>query len=341
MFIPHLFAGSIEGLNSVSVCWTLVVSLTKFPTAQAWPELGSAAAASKIFWSELGLGLVTILQLLPFHCSMSVCSPVLEITNPTAQMSVAETMATPLRRLFPVRFGLGTTLHFLPFQCSVSVLVLLNSPTAQTSLEETAVTPNRKLLPVPLFALVTTLQLVPFQCRVSVRGIFWALSNHPTAQTSFVAMAVTAWRTFMDTLGLGLATTLQLVPSQCSISVCLLPLALMKSPTAHTSLAETLATPLRSLTDGPGLGLGTTLQAACACATAGASSRASSTAPTMHKKRLTFKRFMILLSISCSPRAGHFAAGRPGPSSRRHGLLPARRSCRSPDPRLGFQPADR
>src|SRR6266849_2019633 len=71
----------------------------------------------------------------------------------------------------------------------------------------------------------------------------------------------------------------------------------MKSPTAQTSLAEMLATPLRSLTEGPGLGLGTTLQTACACATAGAS-RASSTTPTMHKKRLTFKRFMILLSIS-------------------------------------------
>ena len=74
-------------MNSVSVCWTLVVSLTKFPTAQAWLELGSAAAASRIFWSELGLGLETILQLVPFHCSMSVCSPTLEITNPTAQMS--------------------------------------------------------------------------------------------------------------------------------------------------------------------------------------------------------------------------------------------------------------
>src|SRR6266568_2004022 len=270
MFIPHLFAGSIEGLNSVSVCWTLVVSLTKFPTAQAWPELGSAAAASRIFWSELGLGLETILQLVPFHCSMSVCSPTLEITNPTAQMSEAETMATPLRRLFPVRFGLATTLHCVPFhcsisvwevevlsrksptaqtsvaettvtplrtlsrvppfglettlhvwpfQCSVSVLVLLNSPTAQTSVEETAVTPNRKLLPLLPFGLVTTLQLEPFQCSISVLGISWALLNHPTAQTSFVAMAVTPRRPLWNALGLGLATMLHCVPFQCSISV--------------------------------------------------------------------------------------------------------------------------
>jgi len=104
-------------LNSVSVCWTLVVSLTKFPTAQAWLELGSAAA-SRIFWSELGLGLGTILQLVPFHCSMSVYSPTLEITNPTAQMSEAETMATPLSMPAP---GLETTLQLLPFHCSIRV----------------------------------------------------------------------------------------------------------------------------------------------------------------------------------------------------------------------------
>src|SRR5712691_11386438 len=76
----------------------------------------------------------------------------------------------------------------------------------------------------------------------------------------------------------------------------------MKSPTAQTSLAEMLATPLRSLTEGPGLGLGTTLQAACASATAGARGRASSAAPTTHTTRLTFKRLMILLTFSCSSK---------------------------------------
>src|SRR6266566_4888203 len=162
----------------------------------------------------------------------------------------------------------------------------MNSPTAQTSLVETAVTPFRK--PACLGAL-TRRQLVPFQCSMS-GGV--AVLTFPTAQTSVVETAATPRRASFE-LALGLATALHAVPFQCSVSVCWLV-----SPTAQTSLAEMLATPLRSLTD-PGLGLETTVQAA-ACATAGARSRAISTAPTRHEKRRTFKRFMILLSSSCS-----------------------------------------
>ena len=71
--------------------------LKNSPTAQAWPETGSAAAAFRTFSLALGLGLVTTLQLLPFHCSITVCvTPVLRsVFDPTAQMSVAETMAIP------------------------------------------------------------------------------------------------------------------------------------------------------------------------------------------------------------------------------------------------------
>src|SRR2546421_2130389 len=45
---------------------------------------------------------------------------------------------------------------------------------------------------------------------------------------------------------LGLDTTLHFLPFQCSISVCWTPLALMKSPTAQTSLVETAVTPFRT-----------------------------------------------------------------------------------------------
>src|SRR6266581_5573715 len=175
----------------------------------------------------------------------------------------------------------------------------MNSPTAQTSLAETAVTPFRK--PTCLGAL-TRRQLVPFQCSMS-GGV--AVLTFPTAQTSVVETAATPRRASFE-LALGLATALHAVPFQCSVSVCWLV-----SPTAQTSLAETLATPLSSFSD-PGLGLETTVQAA-ASATAGARSRAISTAPTRHEKRRTFKRFMILLSNSCSPREQEFEAGRPGP----------------------------
>src|SRR3989442_7358360 len=51
---------------------------------------------------------------------------------------------------------------------------------------------------------------------------------------------------------LGLDTTLQLVPFQCRVSVCSIPLV-SENPTAQTSLAETLATPLSSLTGPPPL----------------------------------------------------------------------------------------
>src|SRR3989442_6175552 len=45
-----------------------------------------------------------------------------------------------------------------------------------------------------------------------------------------------------------------------------------------------------------------TLQAAvCAWATAGVSSRGMSTATTMDEQRLTLKRFMLLLTLFCSP----------------------------------------
>src|SRR2546428_449496 len=83
--------------------------------AQAWPELLSAVAASR---TELdpGLGLATTLQLVPFHCSISVCSNTLELgmKAPTAQMSVAETMATPLSPLDDPGLGLATTLQLVP-----------------------------------------------------------------------------------------------------------------------------------------------------------------------------------------------------------------------------------
>src|SRR5260370_15035164 len=96
----------------------------------------------------------------------------------------------------------------------------------------------------------------------------------PTAQTSLVETAATPRRlSFAPALGLG--TTLQALPFQCSVSVCWLA-----SPTAQTSLAEMVVTPLSSFCD-PGPGLGTTLQTA-ASATARARSRAINIAPTMH-----------------------------------------------------------
>jgi membrane-associated phospholipid phosphatase len=73
--------------------------------------------------SAPALGLVTMLQLLPFQCSVRVWGVLAASWNwPTAHTSFADTAVTALSRLDPVPlFGLGTTAQLLPFQCSINV----------------------------------------------------------------------------------------------------------------------------------------------------------------------------------------------------------------------------
>src|SRR5439155_7763860 len=95
-------------------------------------------AATALRPSDPVLGLGTMLQLVPFQCSISVWrSPLLVPWYPTAQTSFVETAATPLRS---PGVELGTTLQLVPSQCSTSVPTLLAYPTVQTSLAETAAT---------------------------------------------------------------------------------------------------------------------------------------------------------------------------------------------------------
>src|SRR5260221_13712855 len=96
------------------------------------------------------LGLETTHQLVPFHCWISVRKALVVLSSsvPTAQMSVAETMATPLSVLVSVLgFGLATTLQLVPFQCSMSDALVPVSPTAHTSAGELAAAPPRAPLP--------------------------------------------------------------------------------------------------------------------------------------------------------------------------------------------------
>jgi hypothetical protein len=125
-------------LNSVSVWRVEAVLLKNSPTAQAWVEAGSADAAARTFSFRLGLGLGTTLQLVPFHCSITVeVIPLMPVTEPTAQMSLGETAATPASR--PGE-GLETAFQPVPFHCSVRVWAPFPvSPTAQTSLADAAV----------------------------------------------------------------------------------------------------------------------------------------------------------------------------------------------------------
>src|SRR6266571_1951966 len=191
------------------------------------------------------LGLETTLHLVPFHCSISACSTPLAATNsPTAQTSVVETAATASRLSCVLALGLETMLQLVPSQCSISVCIrppeVTNSPTAQMSLAETAVTPASSLVCVLALGLETTLQLVPSQCSIRVCAIPEPVrAKVPTAQTSVVETATTPRRT-LPVPAVGLATTLHFFPSQCSMSACMSPLAVVNSPTAHTSVALSL-----------------------------------------------------------------------------------------------------
>src|SRR6478609_8696856 len=80
------------------------------------------------------------------------------------------------------------------------------------------------------------------------------------AQASFAAATATSFSVLLVGSGLGLATTLQAAPFQCSINVWTVPPA-WSVPTAQISFDAAAAIPYRTLSPTPPLGLGTTLQA--------------------------------------------------------------------------------
>jgi len=82
------------------------------PTAQISLAETTATLVS-VLYSEPVLGLCTTLYCVPSHCSITVWPLPLWLPEvPTAQISLAETAATPLRPLLLSPLGLGTTLHF-------------------------------------------------------------------------------------------------------------------------------------------------------------------------------------------------------------------------------------
>src|SRR6266699_2731958 len=206
------------------------------------------------------------------RCCVMVYSPLSAFHGmrfPTSQDWVEAGSADAAARVFSFgpMLGLGTTLHLRPLKCSIRVCRptpgTWDSPTAHTSLAETADTPERN--PVCL-GCATLAHRLPFQ-RNMIGGL--GKLTVPTAQPSLVDTAATADSQSLPGTGLGVGTTLQAVPSQCSASV---PGASV-CPTAHTSLADTLATPL----SWPWAGLETTVQV-WAAATPGVSSTTALTA---------------------------------------------------------------
>src|SRR5439155_87027 len=125
-------------------------------------------------------------------------------------------------------------------------------PTAHTSLVATAETPDSWLSPGP-FGLETTVHELPFQCCVSVTPSGLVA---PTAQTSFVSIAVAARNSPEPLVG----TVVHEEPFQWMASG-LYVLSVLVEPTAHTSSGATAATEVRSLFWREPFGVGTTAHA--------------------------------------------------------------------------------
>ena len=159
-------------------------------------------------------------------------------------MSLAEMAAIPcrLRVAFGFGSGLGTTLKLVPSHCSISPwgqqrLSNFPIPTPQTSDGESAVTAWSEEKPWRKIGVLTWLQLVPSKCRTV--GLF------VTAQMSLLASAEMP-KTPSGPVKAGLETTLQLVPSQCSIKLTSDPEELMVDPPAQTLFDEMAVTALRN-----------------------------------------------------------------------------------------------
>ena len=103
----------------------LVLCLTLTPTAQA-PAGEVALTLNRGPTMELGLGLTTRDQAVPFQCKISArgCGavPHAEVQYcPTAQALVAEAALTLRSSELAVGLGLATRDQAMPFQCKISV----------------------------------------------------------------------------------------------------------------------------------------------------------------------------------------------------------------------------
>jgi hypothetical protein len=122
-----------------------------------------------------GLGLETIDQLVPFHCSTNVLVAEPSKESPTAKQLVVLGHDTPLSKeaVAPVGLGLVRTDQLVPFHCSTSVVVAPkwaeDEPTAKQLVALGHDTPfSSDWIALVGFGVVTTDQLVPFHCSANV-----------------------------------------------------------------------------------------------------------------------------------------------------------------------------
>jgi len=230
--------------------------------------------------APLGLGLVTIAQVVPFQRSTNVFSTEFDL-SPTAKQLVVSTHDTASSSALvepSVGFGLPTIDHLVPFQRSTNVLlpeVVEKKPTAKQLDVLGHVTPSRAESVAPVgFGLATIDQLVPFQCSANV--LWPGPLAAPTAKQLVVLGHDTPFSSdSFSPVGFGLAITDQLVPFQCSTSVARPP------PTAKQLVVLGHDMLPKEPFGGPnGFGLGTTDHAGVALAGTAATPIAPATKPT-------------------------------------------------------------
>jgi hypothetical protein len=217
-----------------------------------------ASTPASRFRDELGFGLGTVDQRLPFQRTASVCqrkqSRVAQYA-PTAQAFPADRALTPVRWLLNrLGAGLDTGDQRAPFQWMISVRATHapkwahRFPTAQTFLDERALTPSRRLT-----GTVSRKSRVRIDCLDHLAPFQWRRVPNPTAHALRDETPLTACSSPP-----GAGTVDHRAPFQWRISEwnagC--P-GLPKSPTAQASLADTALTPSSWFIEAVEFGLGT------------------------------------------------------------------------------------
>ena len=138
----------------------------EYPTAEHEVMLKQSMPCSWLL-AVPALGLATIDQLEPFHCSTSVWYTVVPKPWPTAVHQALPMHETPVRStlVWPSGFGVDTTAQAVPFQSSD----ILASPPSEfptpmhvvDDVQETAL--NCGPMPRPVVGTVWSAQVVPFQ----------------------------------------------------------------------------------------------------------------------------------------------------------------------------------
>ena len=206
----------------------------EYPTAEHDVMLKQSMPCSWLL-SVPALGLATIDQVEPFHCSTSVWYTVPK-PSPTAVHHAVPMHETPLRSTLvcPAGFGVDTTVHVVPFHSSDMLAVPpAEFPTPMHTVDdvqETAV--NCEATPRPVVGTVWAVQVVPFQL-AAVGAYVLAPVASPTAMQKVVLGHDTPARPLsVKPARLGLGTMVHTDPFHCSISV-----VAATKPTATHSVA--------------------------------------------------------------------------------------------------------